>query len=108
ERLLAEWDDHLADLEDEREFDMNAARKPEQERAQERSTDILNIAQRLGDPAQLAAFAEQQYRRRSFLGRHPIFMFLLAPLPLILTGEVVVIAAMYLFATLFSYFFPNF
>jgi len=84
ERLLAEWDDHLADLQDERKSGMSTAGKPEQEAANERSTDVLSIAQRLGDPAELAAFATKQYRTPSFLGRHPLFTFAFAPVLMLL------------------------
>jgi hypothetical protein len=88
ERLIAELDDHLADLQEdllhqshqegqshqERTRDMNAARKPDC------NTDGLQ--DRIGQPTQLAIFAAEQYRARSFWGRHPVFTFLIAPLPM--------------------------
>ncbi len=82
-RLLAEWDDHLADLQEERNADMNTARTPESNANESQQNEIIDLQQRLGDPAQLAALAGQHYRKRSFLGRHPIFTFLLLPVPLI-------------------------
>jgi hypothetical protein len=83
ERLLAEWDDHLVDLQDERNATMNTARTPDSNANESRSAEIIDLQQRLGDPAQLAALAGQHYRKRNFLGRHPIFTFLLLPVPLI-------------------------
>jgi hypothetical protein len=83
ERLLAEWDDHLADLQDERNIDMHTARTPAENTNESQQNDIIELQERLGDPAKLAEFAGQHYRKRSFLGRHPIFTFLLLPVPLI-------------------------
>src|SRR5436190_6142480 len=57
ERLLAEWDDHLADLQDERNAEMNRAQTPESKTYELQTADILDLQQRLGDPAQLATFA---------------------------------------------------
>ena len=108
ERLLAELDDHLVDLQDERQTDMNTARKPETEAANKQVASILDIDERLGDPAQLAALAEQQYRRRSFLGRHPIVTFLIAPLPLVLAGIVAIAACLALIDVVVGYLFPQF
>ncbi|HZZ28912.1 MAG TPA: hypothetical protein VFE46_13000 [Pirellulales bacterium] len=108
QRLLAEWDDHLVDLQDERSTDMDSSENTGTSTYKAATADdasykaatggraadhkagdgiaapsnILNFQQRLGDPAQLAAFAAQQYRNRSFLGRHPIFTFVALPLPL--------------------------
>jgi hypothetical protein len=82
ERLLAEWDDHLADLQDERNATMNTARTPESS-ANDAQRETIDLHERLGDPATLAVLAEQSYRQRSFLGRHPIVTFLLLPVPLI-------------------------
>lgn len=72
ERLLAELRDHMDDLNAQRSSDMNTAR-----------TLDADLQQRIGDPIQLAKFVAEQYHRRSFLGRHPILTFLIAPLPLV-------------------------
>lgn len=78
ERLLAELDDHYEDLLEERSTSMGAARKLQAEASQ--SDDLQ---QRLGEPAQLALFAGEQYHARSFWGRHPLVTYLIAPLPLL-------------------------
>ena len=83
-RLLAEWDDHLADLQDERNAEMNRARSPETSGEELQSNNIIDLQRRFGEPAQLAAFTAKHYHDRSFLGRHPIFTFVFAPLPLML------------------------
>ncbi len=75
ERLLSELDDHFTDLIEERSSTMGAARKLqiESDKAQ----------QRLGEPAQLALFAAEQYHARSFWGRHPVVTFVFGPLPML-------------------------
>src|SRR5262245_46923954 len=78
ERLLAELDDHYEDLVEERSTSMGAARKLQSE-----SISQENLQERLGEPAQLALFAAEQYHARSFWGRHPVLTYLLAPLPLL-------------------------
>jgi hypothetical protein len=79
ERLVAELDDHLTDLTEERSTSMGAARKLQPEADDAISHDAV---QRLGEPRQLAIFAAEQYHCRTYWGRHPIITFLLAPLPL--------------------------
>ena len=79
-RLLEELDDHFSDLADdlissERNRDMSAARMPD--------FRVNDLDERMGSPTELAIFAAEQYRARSFFGRHPIFTFLVAPLPLL-------------------------
>ncbi len=74
-RLLAELDDHYEDLLEERSTSMGAARKLQIEQD--------DLHERLGEPAQLALFAAEQYHGRSFWGRHPWVTYLLAPLPLL-------------------------
>jgi hypothetical protein len=76
ERLVAELDDHFTDLLEERSTSMGAARKLQVEQE--------NLDQRLGEPAQLALFAAEQYHARSFWDRHPLVTYLLGPLPLLL------------------------
>jgi hypothetical protein len=80
ERLVAELDDHFTDLLEERSTSMGAARKlqPEADNAL-----THNAERRLGEPTRLAIFAAEQYRARSFLGRHPLVTFAFIPLPLL-------------------------
>lgn len=40
------------------------------------------LARRLGDAEHVAACVEQSFRQRRFAGRHPVFTFLLCPIPL--------------------------
>jgi hypothetical protein len=76
-RLLAELDDHYEDLLEERSTSMGAARK-----LQVSQNEQNDLQQRLGEPAQLALFAGEQYHARSFWGQYPWVTYLLAPLPL--------------------------
>src|SRR3954469_19600028 len=76
-RLLAELDDHYEDLLKERSTSMGAARKLEFMQSEQD-----HLRQRLGEPAQLALFAAEQYHARSFWGRHPWVTFLVVPLPM--------------------------
>jgi len=49
--------------------------------------EVQNVQQRLGEPQQLAAAAVTAYRRRSFLGRHPLATFgVFAAAPLLLAA----------------------
>jgi glucan phosphoethanolaminetransferase (alkaline phosphatase superfamily) len=87
ERLIAELNDHYCDLLEERSSSMGAARK-----LQHTDNESSDLQQRLGEPAQLALFAAEQYHSRTFWGRHPVVTYLLAPLPLLVamfTGYVV-------------------
>ncbi len=77
ERFLSELDDHYADLVEERSTSMGAARK-----LQTIEDNQNELQQRLGEPAQLAVFAAEQYRARSFWGRHRVLTFIISPLPL--------------------------
>jgi hypothetical protein len=121
QRLVEELDDHLTDLQDERTRAMNTSDDKTATAAnadynaatvgragEPETADILNLQHRLGDPAQLAAFAAKQYRNRSFLGRHPILTFLIAPLPLVIVGLIMVCATIYLLSHAFGYLFPKF
>jgi hypothetical protein len=80
ERLVAELDDHFTDLLEERSTSMGAARKLQLEPENLEQDDLQ---QRLGEPAQLALFAAEQYHARSFWGRRPLVTYLLGPLPLL-------------------------
>lgn len=51
-----------------------------------------SLADRLGDPDDLAEYALAEHRRRSFAGRHPVVMFLVAPIPLALAVVVAAVA----------------
>src|SRR4051812_18136139 len=86
DRLLAELDDHYEDLLEERNTSMGAARKLQLEQDE--------LQQRLGEPAQLALFAADQYHARSFWGRHPLVTYLLGPLPLLIGMWVLYLSAL--------------
>ena len=77
ERLLGKLDDHYTDLVEERRASMGAARK-----LQTIEDEQTELQQRIGEPAQLAVFAAEQYRARSFWGRHRVLTFVIGPLPL--------------------------
>lgn len=70
---------------------MGAARKLQTEAGQ--SDDLY---QRLGEPAQLALFAGEQYHARSFWGRHPWVTFVLGPLPLLVVLWILYLAAIWI------------
>ncbi len=129
QRLLDELDDHLADLQDERNRHMNSpdhnAPTPTDHKAAtvgraadsiaitepspsgsgqgEGAAHVISLHDRLGNPAELAAFAAKQYHNRSFLARHPILTFLLMPLPLTALGATIFILAMTPFGMLSDY-----
>lgn len=65
---------------------------------------IQTVCGQLGNPRELAAGAAREYHRRTFSGRHPILMFLLAPLPLALVAWVAVVASI---AALFGWLGPK-
>jgi hypothetical protein len=111
QRLLDELDDHLADLQDERNSDMNTARKPDlnqtdSKASESSSPDIVNLQDRLGDPTQLAAFASKQYHNRSFLGRHPIFTFVAAPIPVMILSWTVPLVVLTAIEMTWNHFWP--
>jgi hypothetical protein len=73
ERAVKELEDHWADLaEEERDKDTNLAEKE------------ATIIGRLGCPNRLANLIVCQYRATSFVGRHPVIIFLAVPVPLAL------------------------
>src|SRR3954471_8394018 len=80
-RLLSELDDHYEDLVEERSTSMGAARKLQ--------TGQEHWDERLGNPTQLALFAAEQYRARSFWGRHPVVTFVLGPLPMLVVSWII-------------------
>lgn len=69
DRLIGEWSDHYQDL-------LSELSSKEAEMPQ--SSPSLY----LGDEAELADAAVRQYRARTFAGRHPVWTFIAAPLPL--------------------------
>jgi hypothetical protein len=71
-RLLAELRDHADDLRDEEGLTM--------------SDNLLD--ERLGRPAELAARAAEEYRRSSWVARHPFWVFALLPLPAAVVASV--------------------
>src|SRR6478609_10145356 len=81
ERLLGELGDHFTDLLEERSSSMGAARKLDFE--------TNDLQSQLGEPTQLAIFAAEQYRARSFWGRHPFVTFVLGPLPFLLVSWII-------------------
>ncbi|QDT47682.1 hypothetical protein Pan258_17180 [Symmachiella dynata] len=75
ERLMDELLDHALCLKEETNV-MNATKT--------KATKIPDApVERIGKPEQLAQAAGDEYRRRTWLGRHPILTFLIAPLPLL-------------------------
>lgn len=73
ERLLGELLDHFRDLKEE-------------------DLSMDEIADRLGNPDNLAAQAAAEFRSRTFAGRHPVLTFLVAPIPCAVVGIVLAIA----------------
>jgi hypothetical protein len=65
------------------------ARKPHDAASESQTPTVINLHERLGQPAELAAFAAQQYHNRSFLGRHPIFTFVFMSLPIVVLSFIV-------------------
>ncbi len=65
---------------------------------------VQTVCGQLGDPHTLAAGAAREYHRRTFSGRHPILMFLVAPLPLALVAWAGTVASI---ATLFGWLGPK-
>jgi hypothetical protein len=65
-------------------------RRCESARSTSESESLL--AQRLGDAEHVAACIEQSFRQRCFAGRHPVFTFLLCPIPLSLLIWLAVLA----------------
>ncbi len=94
-RLLAELDDHYEDLLEERSTSMGAARKLQLE------SDDLH--ERLGEPAQLALFAAEQYHARSFWGRHPWLTFVFGPLPMLAVSWIATVLCITWIGTAASY-----
>ncbi|MBX9790830.1 MAG: hypothetical protein K2Y37_18075 [Pirellulales bacterium] len=102
-RLAAELTEHFHDALDDRHCDRlfsttNSLQQGDQGMEAER---IQAVCGQLGDPVALAAGAAHEYQRRTFSGRHPILMFLVAPLPMALVAwAAVVVAVTSLFAWL--------
>jgi len=74
-RLVAELKDHVEDLLTEHGGTMNAQVELESE-----------VESRLGQPEVLASAAVANRRQSSVFGRHPIWSFLIAPIPLVLVA----------------------
>lgn len=66
DRLTVELLDHAQDLCEESHMDATS----------------LELSNRLGSPQEIARLAQFEYRRASFVGRHPVVVFLIAPIPL--------------------------
>lgn len=80
QRLVAEMDDHITDLIEDRRRTML---KDEQARDQ---GPRLKLVERIGEPEHVAAIAAAEYRNRTFCGRHPILAFVIAPIPVALAA----------------------
>src|SRR5689334_6350813 len=48
------------------------------------------IEEALGTPAEVARIAAGKYRKTRFAGRHPVLVFVIAPLPLIFAIEILI------------------
>jgi hypothetical protein len=96
ERLLAELDDHFTDILEERSTSMGAARKLHFDDDEAKSNASIVAAARIGEPTQLAIFAADEYRARSFWGRHPFVTFVVAPLPTMVAVLIGYLAALWL------------
>jgi hypothetical protein len=88
-RLAAELAEHFYDALSDSSAGANPLEQGDHGMEAER---IQAVCGQLGDPRALAAGAAVEYRRRTFSGRHPILMFLVAPLPLALLAWAAVIA----------------
>ena len=105
-RLAAEMSDHFHDALDDPQGNRfsspdNSLQQGDQGMEAER---IQAVCGQLGDPGALAAGAARQYQCRTFSGRHPILMFLVAPLPLALVAWAAVVAGV---TSLFSWLGPE-
>lgn len=98
-RYIAELNDHITDLIEERRCAMSkdALRNETSgnQVAENDAADWAQVAARIGEPATLAAAASAEFARRSFFGRHPIATFLVAPLPLAVLAWAATFAGMY-------------
>lgn len=75
DRLLEEWTDHAIDL------------LQQQEHSSMDAESLLD--QKMGTPTELARAARREYRPRSLARRHPVWAFLVAPLPVVFMAFVV-------------------
>ncbi len=91
-RYVDELNDHIIDLIEERRSGMSKD-APNSDALNTKPTDWNEIAARIGDPATLAEAASVEFSRRTFCGRHPVLMFLLAPLPLAVLAWAAMFAA---------------
>lgn len=86
ERVIGEWADHLEDL-------STAQFSKEAEMPQTISLSAL------GDEQELADATVLHYWSRTFAGRHPVWTFLIAPIPLLLVCWLAYYAGIVLFVT---------
>jgi hypothetical protein len=70
ERLVEELSDHFQDIQEEKKG-MDAE-------------PVCASEARMGEPSQLAQFVESQYRKRCFSQKHPVVMFAVMPVLLLL------------------------
>ncbi len=71
ERVIGEWADHLEDL-------------SSAQFSKEADMPMPSVSESFGTDTELAENAVLQYRSRTFAGRHPVWTFLVAPIPLLL------------------------
>ncbi len=69
ERLMDELLDHAISL--------------QEETAGMDAVETDTVKQKVGEPKQLAQLAGEEYRKRTWLGRHPVVAFLIAPIPML-------------------------
>jgi hypothetical protein len=81
-RFVQELDDHIRDILQEEEERMHT----EMPEAAPRPDFAVSVADRLGPPEVLAEQAVAEYRRTTFAGRHPVWMFVVAPMPALVLG----------------------
>ena len=84
ERLMDELLDHALCLKEE---------TVAMEATKTKKTAPVSAAGRIGEPEELARAAGDEYRRRSWLGRHPKITFLAAPLPMLVLGWILSLLA---------------
>jgi hypothetical protein len=75
-RFVAELEDHLQDISLEQEVSVSTDMR--------KADDDLVRVERLGSQEQLVEHAVANYQGASFAGRHPVVVFLLAPIPVAL------------------------
>jgi hypothetical protein len=76
-RFLRELEDHVEDISQEQEEIM----RTDAQGTTMESNAALSVEERLGGREQLAEQAVAEFQRANFAGRHPVWTFLVAPIP---------------------------